>query len=110
MAEAKYERIHADQDVNTEQEEDDVDTVEDITEINIIDDIANNYQEAYNSLSIMQTPSAILILILIYFGLSIGLTFYQRSLLKVRSVIPKMKGSYAQKDSTLQLIQCALTY
>lgn len=35
----------------------------------------------------MQTPSTIISLIFIYFVLSIGLTFYQRSLLKVNTIL-----------------------
>lgn len=38
----------------------------------------------FNDVDIMQTPAAILALILIYFAFSIGLTFYQRNLLEVR--------------------------
>lgn len=100
MAETKYEIIHRDHDVHTEQEEDDLEeySIENsnrdfirgttLKDDQIINNNNNIYPKEYinRNIDIMQTPSAILALILVYFGLSIGLTFYQRHLLYVRAV------------------------
>lgn len=85
MAETKYERIQAEQDAHGEQDEIEFDISGDRTAIHIADNtLSYSCQEKYQpSTSIMQTPSAILALIFVYFGLSISLTFYQRDLLKV---------------------------
>lgn len=93
MTESRYKIIQLNQNVHTDQE-DDSDEEEDVSD-NLDDDTvtivpANDrhdlhfpqkFSETSNN---MQTPTAILTLILIYFTLSIGLTFYQRDFLKVR--------------------------
>ena len=94
MAETKYARIHTEQDVHTEQEEEDeLDNLDGTTAtVKIVNEKSYNFQQPNQHSSIstgqtttmIQTPSAMLALIFIYFGLSIGLTFYQRGLLKVR--------------------------
>lgn len=87
MAETKYERIQTEQDALGEQNEIEFDIPGDRTTSHIAENtLSYNCQQKYQSpsTSIMQTPSAILALIFIYFGLSISLTFYQRDLLKVR--------------------------
>lgn len=99
MAESKYKIIEKDeQDINTdlEEEEEEYDDEDDDYRENFDDDTVtiitssnNESHSAYpnpnkfNEVNIMQTPAAILALILVYFAFSIGLTFYQRSLLKV---------------------------
>lgn len=98
MAEAKYEILQRDHDVHTEPEEDGVeeygiDNTSDFIRTTALQDDSNNGNNNNNNhskeyikrnIDIMQTPSAISALILIYFALSIGLTFYQRKLLNVR--------------------------
>lgn len=91
MTESRYKIIQLNQNVHTDQEEDDSDEEEDVSD-NLDDDTvtivpANDLhfpQKFSETSSNMQTPTAILTLILIYFTLSIGLTFYQRDFLKVR--------------------------
>lgn len=101
MAESKYHIIKKEeQDINSdpedadeeeEEEEDDYtenfddDTVTIITSSN--HESHSIYPNKFNSVDIMQTPAAILALILVYFAFSIGLTFYQRSLLKVNQIL-----------------------
>lgn len=85
MTESKYKIIQINQNVHTDQEDDGDDDDDDTVTIvpaNETDDLhfSNN---KFTENNIMQTPTAILSLILIYFTLSIGLTFYQRNLLKV---------------------------
>lgn len=93
MNESKYKIIPMSRSQNTTDQEDfgendgdysenvDDNTVT-IVQANDSDDLhfPQKLQENY----IMQTPATILSLILIYFTLSIGLTFYQRNLLKVK--------------------------
>lgn len=94
MTESRYKIIQLNQNVHTDQEEDDSDEEEDVSD-NLDDDTvtiipANDRHDLHfpqkfsETSSNMQTPTAILTLILIYFTLSIGLTFYQRDFLKVR--------------------------
>lgn len=97
MTESKYKIIQLNQNVHTDQEDDDDDDEgeeeeEDFTD-NIDDDTVTivpandpndlHFPNKFNESNTMQTPTAILTLILIYFTLSIGLTFYQRDLLRV---------------------------
>lgn len=100
MAEAKYKIIEKEeQDINTDpEEEDDEDDEEDDDYTENFDDdtvtiiTSSNheshsvYPNKFNEVDIMRTPAAILALILVYFAFSIGLTFYQRSLLKVNGI------------------------
>lgn len=91
MAGAKYEKILTEQDANGEA--DDIDEYDVSIATRSISDIGDNSPLTYgcqqqklqssSAHSIMQTPYAIVALILIYFGFSISLTFYQRNLLKV---------------------------
>lgn len=96
MAESKYEIIQRQHDVHAEQEEDDLDDIDNsnngffrthtLQEDHVINTNNNNiYSKPYanQNIDIMTTPSAILVMILIYFGLSIGLTFYQQELVNV---------------------------
>lgn len=69
-----------------------------VTSANDSDDPHFSYKAAEKHT--MQTPSTIISLIFIYFVLSIGLTFYQRSLLKVNAIfhanlaaLPLTKGN-----------------
>lgn len=92
MTESRYKIIQLNQNVHTDQE-DDSDEEEDVSDNNLDDDTVTivqandphdlHFPNKFNENSSMQTPTAILTLILIYFTLSIGLTFYQRDLLKV---------------------------
>lgn len=101
MTESKYKIIQLNQNLHTDQEDDDDDEEgeeeeDDFTD-NIDDDtvtiVAANdpsdlhYSNKFHETNNMQTPTSILALILIYFTLSIGLTFYQRDLLRVRLLI-----------------------
>lgn len=99
MAESKYKIIEKEEpDINTDPDEDDEeDEEEEVYTENFDDDTvtiittSNNeshsiYPNKFNEVDIMQTPAAILALILVYFAFSIGLTFYQRSLLKVITI------------------------
>lgn len=94
MTESRYKIIPIDQNVHTDQEDDgedeeyltdnlDDDTVN-IVPANDLDDLhlSKNTNENIN----MRTPTGIISLLLIYFILSIGLTFYQRNLLKVNTL------------------------
>lgn len=95
MSDAKYERIHTEQDAHADKDENDFDIIGSRggsgtgssrrSSIHIIENtLAYSGQKSIETTpTIMQTPSAILALIFVYFGLSISLTFYQRSLLKV---------------------------
>lgn len=93
MTDAKYERIHTEQDAHADQDENDFDFISGSgggggsrrSSIHIIENTLSysGEKKLQTTPTIMQTPSAILALIFIYFGLSISLTFYQRSLLKV---------------------------
>lgn len=93
MTESRYKIIPVNQSIHTDHEDDgedeedltdniDEDTVT-IVPANDSDDLhfTNKFNDNHNN---MQTPTGILTLILIYFILSIGLTFYQRNLLKVQ--------------------------
>lgn len=108
MTESRYKIIQLNQNVHTDQEDDgdddedltdnqDDDTVT-ITPANDSDDLhfPNKFNESIN----MPTPTAIFTLIVIYFTLSIGLTFYQRDLLKVRicdySYLAHLRWFYAK--------------
>lgn len=92
MTESKYKIIPINQPVNTDQEDEGEDDDDEFNE-NLDDDTVtivptNDTDELHfsyklNENNIMYTPTGILSLILIYFTLSIGLTFYQRNLLKV---------------------------
>lgn len=92
MTESRYKIIPINQNVHTDQEDDGEDE-EDLTD-NLDDDTVTivpandsgdlHFSNEFNVNSNMQTPTAILALILVYFTLSIGLTFYQRNLLTVR--------------------------
>lgn len=93
MTESKYkiipinQSVHTDHDDDGEDEEDFTDNLDEdtvtIIPANDSDDLhfPNKFND--NNNNNMQTPTGILTLILIYFILSIGLTFYQRNLLKV---------------------------
>lgn len=93
MSDAKYERIHAEQDAHVDQDENDFDFIRGgggvggsrRSSVHIIENTLaySGEKKVQTTPTIMQTPSAILALIFIYFGLSISLTFYQRNLLKV---------------------------
>lgn len=93
MTESRYKIIQINQNQHTDQE-DDGDDDEDLTD-NIDDDTVTivpandsddlHFPNKFNENNNMQTPTAILTLILMYFILSIGLTFYQRNLLKVHN-------------------------
>lgn len=90
MAEAKYKIIQTDRDVNTDQDEEGEEEAE-FTDNNLDETVTIialnesnvNYPNNLKEINIMQTQAAILALILIYLTLSIGLTFYQSSLLEV---------------------------
>lgn len=108
MTESKYKIIQMNQNVHTDQEEDDDgDEEEDLTD-NLDDDTVTivpasdpndlHFPNKFNENNNMQTPTAILTLILIYFTLSIGLTFYQRNLLNVRSIIMYSYQYYWQQN------------
>lgn len=95
MTESRYKIIQLNQNVHTDQEDDGEDD-EDLTDnqdddtVTIIpandsDDL--HFPNKFNENNNMPTPTAIFTLIVIYFTLSIGLTFYQRDLLKVHVVI-----------------------
>lgn len=58
----------------------------------------------FNDVDIMQTPAAILALILIYFAFSIGLTFYQRNLLEVRLRNIRIDFFFLLQSNTLWLL------
>lgn len=94
MTESRYKIIQLNQNVHTDPEEDDSDEEDDVSD-NLDDDTVTivpasdrhdlHFPQKFSETSSnMQTPTAILTLILIYFTLSIGLTFYQRDFLKVR--------------------------
>lgn len=103
MADAKYKIIEKEeQDINTEQEEDDDDDDEDeeyeytgnFDDDDTVTIITSSNHESHsiysnktNDEDIMRTPAAILALILVYYAFSIGLTFYQRKLLKVSAIL-----------------------
>ncbi|XP_031618621.1 solute carrier family 35 member C2 [Contarinia nasturtii] len=90
MTESRYKQIpinqnvHTDQEDDGEDEEDLTDTLDDdtVTIIPTNDSDEFNFPKKINENNNMQTPTGILTLLLIYFILSIGLTFYQRNLLK----------------------------
>lgn len=90
MTESRYkiipikQSVHTDQEDDGEDEEDFTDNLDDdtVTIVPAIDSDDLNFSNKFNDNN-MQTPIGILTLILIYFILSIGLTFYQRNLLKV---------------------------
>lgn len=91
MTESRYKIIPINQSVHTDQE-DDGEEDDELTD-NIDDDTVTivpandsgdlHFPNEFNEHNNMHAPTAILSLILIYFTLSIGLTFYQRNLLKV---------------------------
>lgn len=95
MAESKYQIIEKEEpDINTDPDDEDDEEEEDECTEQFDDDTvtiittSNNeshsiHPNKFNDVDIMRTPAAILALILVYFAFSIGLTFYQRSLLKV---------------------------
>lgn len=94
MTESKYKIIQLNQNEHTDQEDDDDEGEEEDFTDNLDDDTVTivpasdpndlHFPNKFNENNNMQTPTAILTLILIYFTLSIGLTFYQRDLLNVR--------------------------
>lgn len=118
MAESKYRIIEKDEpDINTDPEEDEDDEEEDdYTEqfdddtVTIITSAQNDvYPNKFNDVDIMQTPAAILALILVYFAFSIGLTFYQRNLLKVSAQIIYVFFSVFIFIATVaQLVPCGM--
>lgn len=85
-----HDSLHADQTDDGKDFDDDYsaningDTVT-ITTANDSDDPHFPQKSSPDKLT-MQTPTTIITLIFIYFTLSIGLTFYQRSLLKVTQI------------------------
>lgn len=93
MTESRYKIIPINQSIRSDHEDDGENDDDDLTD-NLDDDtvtivpandsddlhFANKFNDNNNN---MQTPTGIFTLILIYFMLSIGLTFYQRNLLKV---------------------------
>lgn len=95
MTESRYKIIQINQNQHTDQEdegEDDDDLTDNIDDdtVTIVpandpDDLHFSNKFTENNIN-MQTPTSILMLILIYFILSIGLTFYQRNLLKVHHI------------------------
>lgn len=101
MTESRYKIIQLNQNVHTDQ--DDSDEEEDVSD-NLDDDTVTivqandphdlHFPNKINENSNMQTPTAILTLILIYFTLSIGLTFYQRDFLKVRDHYIKFRNLF----------------
>lgn len=115
MTESKYKIIQLNQSVHTDQEDDDEDE-EEYTENLDEDDavtivpssdtdnlhFANKFNGNQNNM--MQTPIAILTLILIYFSLSIGLTFYQSNLLTVSYWDLKKKLIYISRIHKMNLI------
>lgn len=96
MTQSKYKIIPLNQN-HPEEDEDDgeeyTDNLDDDDTVTIVPSTdTDNVQflnkfNPNNNNNAMQTPIAILSLILIYFSLSIGLTFYQRSLLRVCNII-----------------------
>lgn len=92
MTESRYkiiqlnQNVHTDQEDESDDEENGSDNLEDdtVTIVQAKEPHDLHFPNKFNDNSNMQTPTAILTLILIYFTLSIGLTFYQRDLLKVR--------------------------
>lgn len=86
MANAKYEKVQTEQD--THAENDDIDEF-DRSHIDFEDNPSLAYecqkQKSFPSSAngIMLSPYSVVALILIYFGFSICLTFYQRNLLRV---------------------------
>lgn len=93
MTESKYKIIQLNQSAHTDLDDDDFEDEEELTDnidtdtvtivpVNNSDDL--HFSNKFNNKNNMHSPSTILTLILIYFILSIGLTFYQRNLLKVR--------------------------
>lgn len=95
MTDSRYKIIPINQNVQTDQEDDGEDDDE-LTD-NIDDDTVTivpandsadlHFSSEFNDQINMQTPTAILMLILIYFTLSIGLTFYQQNLLEVHKTL-----------------------
>lgn len=100
MANTKYEKIHTEPDVNNDNDSvDSFDVIGDRTGIDLERNpslVYNHQQQAATSFpssagavsattrnNVMQSTYGIAALILIYFGLSICLTFYQRHLLRV---------------------------
>lgn len=89
MIESKYKLVRIYQNGSTNQRETDKnneeysESVDDNDAVTIM--LASDYQHELAESVNIQKPATILSLILIYFILSIGLTFYQRSLLKVCS-------------------------
>lgn len=93
MTESKYKILQVNQDLHTDEEddgdEDDEfkkhldDNDDSVTIVHATDSDDHHYSRKFIDNNTMQTPAAILSLILIYFTLSIGLTFYQRNLLRV---------------------------
>lgn len=80
MTDAKYEKIRTEH-----GEEDDLEELNESisTRSNIAIACQPKEVHSVSTNSIMQTPYSLVALILIYFALSISLTFYQRNLLKV---------------------------
>lgn len=93
MTESKYKILQANQDLHSDEEddgdEDDEftkhldDNDDSVTIVHATDSDDLHFSQKFIENNTMQTPAAILSLILIYFTLSIGLTFYQRNLLRV---------------------------
>lgn len=98
MTKSQYRIVQVDESLNADQADDvkdfDDDYPENINGDTVTITTANNSDDPHfphkaSDKLTMQTPSTIISLIFIYFTLSIGLTFYQRRLLKVTtSILP----------------------